>query len=121
MDNPVRRAKRPMESRSSVTVRIVESPPGGESRGWRIQFGDRRALRALIYLALAAVSFVVLSFVATVGLFFSDVLAIFFLAWLLAFLLDPLASWLARSGRSMPRTLAVVVVYLLIAVLLIVI
>jgi predicted PurR-regulated permease PerM len=83
--------------------------------------GDRRALRVLLYLTLAAVAFVVLSFVATIGLYFSDILAIFFLAWLLAFLLDPLASWLSRSGRSIPRTLAVLLVYTLLAALLVVI
>jgi predicted PurR-regulated permease PerM len=85
--------------------------------------GDRRALRLLLYLALAAVGFVVLSFVASIALFFSDVAAIFFLAWLLAFLLDPFASWLVRvsPAGALPRGVAVLLVYLLIAVLLLVV
>jgi predicted PurR-regulated permease PerM len=85
--------------------------------------GDRRALRVLLYLALIAVGFVVLSFVATVGLFFSDIVAIFFLAWLLAFLLDPFASWLVRASPAgaLPRGVAVLVVYSLIAILLVVV
>ena len=85
--------------------------------------GDRRALRALLYLALTAVAFVVLSFVATIAAYFSDVVAIFFLAWLLAFLIDPLASWLVRASPAgaLPRGAAVLLVYFLIAVLLVVV
>ncbi len=82
--------------------------------------GDRRAIRALLYLAIAAVAFVVLSFVATIAAYFSDILAIFFLAWLLAFLLDPFAGWLVRAVGWIPRGGAVLVVYLIIALLTIV-
>jgi predicted PurR-regulated permease PerM len=86
-----------------------------------LQNGDRRALRALLYLAVGAFGFVVLSFLATIAAFFSDILAIFFLAWLLAFLLDPPASWLVRAAGWMPRTVAVLLVYALITVLLVVV
>src|SRR3970282_1775659 len=58
--------------------------------------GERRALRALIYLA------------------------IFFPAWLLAFLLDPLATSLMRAAGWMPRAVAVLLVYFGLAVLLVV-
>src|SRR6476660_7541651 len=85
--------------------------------------GDRRALRVLLYLALVAVGFVVLSFFATIAAYFSDVVAIFFLAWLLAFLIDPFASWLVRASPAgaLPRGVAVLLVYFLIAILLVVI
>jgi predicted PurR-regulated permease PerM len=98
------------ESRRSFTA-----PP--------ISDGDRRALRVLLYLALVAVGFVVLSFVATIAAYFSDIVAIFFLAWLLAFLIDPLATWLVRASPAgaLPRGVAVLLVYFLIAVVLLVI
>src|SRR5262245_18416163 len=83
--------------------------------------GDRRALRLLLYLAVAAVALVVLSFATTIAVYFSDVLAIFFLAWLLAFLLDPPATLLVRQVGWMPRTVAVLLVYALLAALLVVI
>jgi len=86
-----------------------------------LQNGDRRALRLLLYLAVAAVGLIVLSFAATIAAFFSDVLAIFFLAWLLAFLLDPPATLLVRQVSWMPRTVAVLLVYFLLAALLVVI
>src|SRR5437868_13320346 len=98
------------ESRRSFTV-----PP--------ISDGDRRALRVLLYLALVAVGFVVLSFLATITLYFSDIVAIFFLAWLLAFLIDPFASWLVRASPagSLPRGVAVLLVYFLIAIAIVVV
>ena len=83
--------------------------------------GDGRALRALLYLGLIAVGFVVVSFVATVATYFSDILAIFFLAWLLAFLLDPLATFLEGAVGWIPRPVAVLLTYALIATLLVVI
>jgi len=85
--------------------------------------GDRRALRLLLYLALIAVGFVVISFLATIAVYFSDTVAIFFLAWLLAFLLDPFASWLVRASPAgaLPRGVAVLLVYALIAILLVVV
>ena len=86
-----------------------------------LTIGDRRALRVLLYLALVAVGFVVLSFVATIAAYFSDILAIFFLAWLLAFLLDPIASLLERIADWIPRPVAVLLAYVLIASLLVVV
>jgi len=85
--------------------------------------GDRRALRLLLYLALAAVALVVLSFVTTIAAYFSDIVAIFFLAWLLAFLIDPLATWVERAppAGALPRGVAVLVVFLVIATVLVVV
>lgn len=73
--------------------------------------GDRRALRALIYLSVTAMAFVVVWFLAQLVSIFSDILGIFFLAWLLAFLVDPIATRLVRAIRWMPRHVAVLVVF----------
>ncbi|MBM4408879.1 MAG: AI-2E family transporter [Chloroflexi bacterium] len=73
--------------------------------------GDRRALRALIYLSLTAMVFVVIWFLAQLVAIFSDILSIFFLAWLLAFLVDPIATRLVRANRWLPRHLAVLMVF----------
>ena len=85
--------------------------------------GDRRALRLLLYFALAAVAFVVLSFVTTIAAYFSDIVAIFFLAWLLAFLIDPLATRVEQVSPSgaLPRHVAVLVVFLALAIVVVVV
>ena len=73
---------------------------------------DRRAewVEALIVLTTVAVAFVVLGFLASYFKDYFHLILIFFLAWLLAFLISPIADWLQRRLKGLPRPLAVVAV-----------
>src|SRR3984893_14899552 len=72
---------------------------------------QQRWLDALLILATIAVGFVVLGSMASLFFYFGDVVLVFFLAWLLAFILSPIVGWLVRHIPSMPRVVAVVLVY----------
>ena len=73
---------------------------------------NRRAdwIDALIVLTTVAVAFVVLGFLAAYFRDYFHLILIFFLAWLLAFLISPVADWLQRRLRRLPRPVAVIAV-----------
>jgi predicted PurR-regulated permease PerM len=73
---------------------------------------DRRAewVEALVVLATIAVAFVVLGFLAGYFQAYFHLILIFFLAWLLAFLISPVADWIQRRLKRLPRAIAVVAV-----------
>jgi predicted PurR-regulated permease PerM len=91
-----------------MTPASGERPPFGPLRDAL----DRRAdwVEALIVLSTVAVAFVVLGFLASYFKDYFHLILIFFLAWLLAFLISPVADWLQRRLRRLPRPLAVVAV-----------
>src|SRR5919202_5796103 len=72
---------------------------------------QRRWLNALLIIGTVTLALVLIGLVANILVFFSDVLLIFFLAWLLAFVLSPVVTFLDRGIPMLPRTLAVVVTY----------
>lgn len=73
---------------------------------------DRRAdlVDILLILATVAVFFVVLGYLATYFQEYFRLILIFFFAWLLAFLISPVADFLQRRLRRLPRPLAVIAV-----------
>jgi predicted PurR-regulated permease PerM len=75
-------------------------------------------LTALLIMATLAFAFVVVDYLGKYVTYFGDVIMIFFLAWLLAFILSPVANGLVHLFR-LPRSLAVILVYALLIVLLI--
>src|SRR6187551_1370543 len=89
-----------------LTASVVE-------RGSRVvDVLDRRAglVDTLLVLAVVTLTFVILGFLAS---YFEDwfhLILIFFLAWLLAFLISPVADFLQRRLRRLPRALAVIAV-----------
>ena len=91
-----------------MTPASAGRPPIGSLR----EALDRRAdwVEALIVLTTVAVAFVVLGFLASYFEAYFHLILIFFFAWLLAFLISPVADWLQRRDRSLPRPLAVVAV-----------
>jgi predicted PurR-regulated permease PerM len=80
---------------------------------------EHRWLTAFLVMATVAVSFLVVDYVGKYLTYFGDVIMIFFLAWLLAFILSPIANGLVRLVPSLPRWLAVILVYALLIVALI--
>jgi predicted PurR-regulated permease PerM len=80
---------------------------------------EHRWLTALLILATLAFAFVVVDYVGKWITFFGDVIMIFFLAWLLAFILSPVANGLVHLFPRLPRSLAVIVVYSLLIVILV--
>jgi len=80
---------------------------------------EHRWLTAFLVVATLAVGFLVVDYVGKWLTFFGDVIMIFFLAWLLAFILSPIANGLVRLIPSLPRWLAVILVYALLIVALI--
>ncbi|MGZ6269182.1 MAG: AI-2E family transporter [Candidatus Limnocylindrales bacterium] len=81
---------------------------------------QRTWLTAFLVLATVAAAFVVVGFVSQLVLFFGDTILVFFLAWLLAFIISPLAAALMRLLPGLPRTLAVILVYVLLLAVLVV-
>jgi predicted PurR-regulated permease PerM len=79
---------------------------------------EHRWLTALLILATLAFAFVVVDYVGKWLTFFGDVIMIFFLAWLLAFILSPVANGLVHLFPRLPRSLAVIVVYSLLILIL---
>jgi predicted PurR-regulated permease PerM len=79
---------------------------------------EHRWLTALLILATLAFAFVVMDYVGKWLTFFGDVIMIFFLAWLLAFILSPVANGLVHLFPRLPRSLAVIVVYSLLILIL---
>jgi predicted PurR-regulated permease PerM len=77
----------------------------------------QRWLTALAILATVAAAFIVFYDVLGLISYFSDVIMIFFLAWLLMFILSPLANGLLHLFPSLPRSLAVIVVYSVLVIL----
>ena len=88
------------------------APAGRPSFGRLRDTLDRRAawVETLIVLTTVAVAFVVLGFLASYFKDYFHLILIFFLAWLLAFLISPVADWLQRRLKGLPRPLAVVAV-----------
>jgi predicted PurR-regulated permease PerM len=80
---------------------------------------EHRWLTAFLVVATLAVSFLIVDYIGKWLTFFGDVIMIFFLAWLLAFILSPIANGLVRLIPSLPRWLAVILVYVLLIVALI--
>jgi predicted PurR-regulated permease PerM len=74
---------------------------------------ERRWFDAILVLAALALAFIVIQFVGVIFGVFGDLIMVFFLAWLLAFMLGPVIDRVYRIPR-IPRTGAVLVVYLLI-------
>ncbi|HVG01112.1 MAG TPA: AI-2E family transporter, partial [Chloroflexia bacterium] len=74
-----------------------------------------RWLQTLIVLLVIIASAWLAGQVWTFLMQFSSILLLFFLAWLLAFVLSPIAR--AMQRRGVPKTLAVGIVYLALAVL----
>ena len=79
---------------------------------------EHRWLTALLILATLTFAFVVVDYVGKWLTFFGDVIMIFFLAWLLAFILSPVANGLVHLFPRLPRSLAVIVVYSLLILIL---
>jgi predicted PurR-regulated permease PerM len=73
---------------------------------------DRRApvIELLLVLATLATAFVVLGYLASYFEDYLHLILIFFFAWLLAFLISPVADFLQRRMRRLPRPLAVIAV-----------
>jgi predicted PurR-regulated permease PerM len=73
---------------------------------------DRRSdwIEATIVLVPIAVMFVVLGFLARYFADYLHLILIFFFAWLLAFLISPVADWIQRHSKRMPRPVAVLAV-----------
>ncbi len=67
-------------------------------------------IEAAIVLTPIAIGFVVLGFLARYFQDYFHLILIFFLAWLLAFLISPVADWIQRRLKRLPRALAVVAV-----------
>jgi predicted PurR-regulated permease PerM len=80
----------------------------------------RRWLTALVILFTLATAFFVVDYVGKWLMYFGDVIMIFFLAWLLAFILSPVANGLLHLIPRLPRSLAVIIVYALLIVILVV-
>lgn len=81
---------------------------------------ERRWLRALLVVGTFAVGLFLLGLVANVILYFSDILIILILAWLFAFMVSPIVDGIGRALPRIPRTIAVVLVYSALFVLLLV-
>ena len=79
---------------------------------------QRRWLNALLILGTLTVALILLGLIADILVFFSDVLLIFFLAWLLAFVLSPVVAAIDRALPMLPRGLAVLATYAILAVVL---
>jgi predicted PurR-regulated permease PerM len=73
---------------------------------------ERRApvVEALLVLSTIVVAFVVLGFLASYFQDYFRIILIFFFAWLLAFLISPVADFLQRRLRRLPRPVAVIAV-----------
>lgn len=73
---------------------------------------ERRAtiVDSLLVLTTVAVAFVVLGFLASYFQAYLRIILIFFFAWLLAFLLSPIADFMQRRVRRLPRAMAVILV-----------
>jgi predicted PurR-regulated permease PerM len=80
---------------------------------------ERRAawIEALVILTTLAAAFVVLGFISRYFQDYFELVLMFFLAWLLAFLISPVADWLQRRMRHLPRAIAVVAVIVPVIVL----
>jgi predicted PurR-regulated permease PerM len=77
---------------------------------------QRRWLNTLLILGTVTVALILVGLVADILVFFSDVLLIFFLAWLLAFVLSPVVAAIDRALPMLPRGLAVLATYAILAV-----
>lgn len=72
---------------------------------------EARWIHALLVLSTVTVALILAWIVALVLGYFSDVLLMLVLAWLFAFILSPLVGIIQRAIPRLPRTVAVVVVY----------
>jgi predicted PurR-regulated permease PerM len=76
---------------------------------------ERRAVSAIIYLALAVLILAAIALVRDLWPPFRVVAVMFFIGWLLAFLLDPMVNWLVDHVPAITRGPAVALTFVLIA------
>jgi predicted PurR-regulated permease PerM len=76
---------------------------------------ERRAVSAIIYLALIVLILLAVTLVRDLWPPFRVVAVMFFIGWLLAFLLDPVVSWLVDHVPAITRGPAVALTFVLIA------
>src|SRR6476660_8947014 len=91
-----------------VTSDGLAWPSGGRLR----DVFERRAtwVEGLIVLTTIAAFFIVLGFAAGYFQAYFRIILIFFLAWLLAFLVSPVADWIQRRLKRIPRPVAVIAI-----------
>jgi len=71
-----------------------------------------RLFEILLVLAVVGLAVVVVGMVGKIFFDFGDVILDFFLAWLIAFVLSPVVRWMIAHIPGLPRTAAVVIVYM---------
>jgi predicted PurR-regulated permease PerM len=76
---------------------------------------ERRAVSAIIYLALVVLVLLAVTLVRDLWPPFRVVAVMFFIGWLLAFLLDPIVNWLVDHVPAITRGPAVALTFVLIA------
>ena len=77
----------------------------------RLIESESRWIHALLVLSTLTVALILTDLVARYVTYFSDVLVMLIVAWLFAFILSPLVGILQRIVPKLPRTVAVVLVY----------
>jgi predicted PurR-regulated permease PerM len=82
---------------------------------------ERRLVEAILVLATIVLFFVAVGLTSDAIFYFGDTLLTFFLAWLLAFIISPLVTRIANAIPGLPRSLATVLVYTAIVIVLVVI
>ncbi|HZC06294.1 MAG TPA: AI-2E family transporter [Ktedonobacterales bacterium] len=73
-----------------------------------------RVLRVLLTLVTVIVAIFTVQLVWTSLVAFGDIILLFFLAWVIAFILEPLSTYLRRTG--LPRAVAVSLIYVALAI-----
>ncbi len=81
---------------------------------------ERRLAGAILVLATIVLFFIAVGLIADALAYFADILLAFFLAWLLAFIISPVVTRIAADIPGLPRVIATVIVYTIIAIVLIV-
>ncbi len=81
---------------------------------------ERRLAGAILVLATVVLFFIAVGLIADALAYFADILLAFFLAWLLAFIISPVVTRIAADIPGLPRVIATVMVYTIIAIVLIV-
>jgi predicted PurR-regulated permease PerM len=72
-----------------------------------------RLFEILLILAVVGLAIVVIGMAGKIFFDFGDVILEFFLAWLIAFVLSPVVRWMIAHIPGLPRTAAVVIVYMI--------
>jgi len=81
---------------------------------------ERRLAGAILVLATIVLFFIAVGLIADALAYFADILLAFFLAWLIAFIISPVVTRIAADIPGLPRVVATVIVYTIIAIVLIV-